>query len=90
MREPICPRERLRCIEIYGHWRCAGYHSGKYGIWDELINKGYPDHPKSEHNWLKVAQEFEDCRSVPNVLGATDGKHAIMQAPACSGSSFFN
>ena len=29
-------------------------------IWDELINKGYLDHPNSEHDWLKVAQEFED------------------------------
>ena len=29
-------------------------------IWDEHINKGYLDHPKSEHDWLKVAQEFED------------------------------
>ena len=25
-------------------------------IWDELINKGHLDHPKSEHDWLKVAQ----------------------------------
>ena len=29
-------------------------------IWDELINKGYLDYPSSEHDWLKVAQEFED------------------------------
>ena len=24
-------------------------------MWDGLINKGYLDHPKSEHDWLKVA-----------------------------------
>ena len=29
-------------------------------IWDELINKGYLDYPSSEHDSLKVAQEFED------------------------------
>ena len=59
-------------------------------IWDELINKGYLDHPNSEHDWLKVAQEFEDRWNFPNALGAIDGKHVVMQAPARSGSSFFN
>ena len=59
-------------------------------IWDELINKGYLDHPNSEHDWLKVAQEFEDHWDFPNALGAADGKHVVMQAPACSGSSFCN
>ena len=59
-------------------------------IWDELINKGYLDHPKSEHDWLKVAQEFEDRWNFPNALGAIYGKHVVMQAPARSGSSFFN
>ena len=29
-------------------------------IWNELINKGCLDHPNSEHDWLNVAQEFED------------------------------
>ena len=57
---------------------------------DELINKGHLDHPKSEHDWLKVAQEFEDRWNFPNALGAIDGKHVVMQAPARSGSSFFN
>ena len=59
-------------------------------IWYELINKGYLDHPNSEHDWLKVAQEFEDRWNFPNALGAIDGKHVVMQAPARSGSSFFN
>ena len=59
-------------------------------IWDELMNKGYLNHSKSEHDWLKVAQEFEDRWNFPNALGAIDGKHVVMQAPARSGSSFFN
>ena len=30
MREPFSTRKKtLRCIEIFGHWRCAGYKSGK-------------------------------------------------------------
>ena len=59
-------------------------------IWDELINKGYLDLPNSEHDWLKVAQEFENHWNFPNALGAIDGKHVVMQAAARSGSSFFN
>ena len=59
-------------------------------IWDELLNKGYLDHPKSEHDWRKVAQEFEERWNFPNALGAIDGKHVVMQAPALSGSSFLN
>ena len=59
-------------------------------IWDELINKGYLDHPTSEYDWLKVAEEFEDHWNFPNALEAIDGKHVAMQAPARSASSFFN
>ncbi|XP_047132643.1 uncharacterized protein LOC124811312 [Hydra vulgaris] len=38
----------------------------------------------------------ETCRAIwnkwnfPYCLGAIDGKHVVMQAPACSGSSFYN
>ena len=59
-------------------------------IWDERINKVYLDHPNSEHDWLTVAQEFDDRWNFRNTLGAIDGKHVIMQDPARSGSSFFN
>ena len=59
-------------------------------ISDELINKDYLDYPRSEHDWLKVAQEFKDRWSLPNPPEAIDRKHVVMQAPAPSGSSFFN
>ena len=55
-------------------------------IWDELINKGYLDHPKSEHDWLNIALEFEDRWGFTNALGATDIKHVAIQAPV----PFFN
>ena len=83
MREPLSPIERLCVAGRIISETCKA-------IWDELINKGYLDHPKSEHDWLKVAQEFEDRWNVPNALGAKDGKHVVMQAPARSGSYFFN
>ena len=43
-------------------------------MWDGLINKGYLEHPKSEHDWLKVAQEFENRWNFPNALGGIDRK----------------
>ena len=47
-------------------------------MWDELINKSYLDHQKSEHDWLKVAQEFEDRWNFTNSLGTIGGKHVFM------------
>ena len=47
-------------------------------MWDELINKDYLDHQKSEHDWLKVAQEFEDRWNFTNSLGTIGGKHVFM------------
>ena len=62
--------EKNYCIEISGHWLCHVTIAPNYylspaivgriisetseAIRDELIDKGYLDHPKSEHDWLKV------------------------------------
>ncbi|XP_053987931.1 uncharacterized protein LOC128881174 [Hylaeus volcanicus] len=40
--------------------------------------------------WKKTAEEFFDIWNFPNCIGALDGKHVIIQAPADSGSQFFN
>ena len=59
-------------------------------IWNTLSNKGYLEAPCSENDWKKVTKEFEIKWNFPNALGAIDGKHIVMQAPARSGSAFFN
>ena len=62
--------EKNYCIEISGHWLCRvtiapNYHLSPAivgriisetceAIRDELIDKGYLDHPQSERDWLKV------------------------------------
>ena len=46
--------------------------------------------PTTESEWIKLAEEFEIKWNFPHCLGALDGKHVVMQAPANSGSMFFN
>ena len=59
-------------------------------IWTELFKAGYLKVPSSEDEWRKIAEEFEEKWNFPNCVGAIDGKHVVMQAPARSGSFFFN
>jgi len=44
----------------------------------------------TEDHWKKIAEEFWNIWNFPNCIGALDGKHVVIQAPANSGSQFFN
>lgn len=46
--------------------------------------------PRTEEEWKEIADGYEDCWQFPHCLGSIDGKHCILQQPACSGSVFFN
>jgi len=46
--------------------------------------------PKTEEDWLVIANDFEKKWNVPNCVGAMDGKHISVQAPIGSGSDYFN
>ncbi|KAK2578332.1 hypothetical protein KPH14_012633 [Odynerus spinipes] len=48
------------------------------------------DLPRSSHEWIKIAEEFNSTWNFPHCLGALDGKHVVIQSPVHSGSEFIN
>lgn len=58
-------------------------------IWEALM-PSYVRPPTTEEEWQSVSRQFERHWNFPNCVGAIDGKHVLIQAPAKAGSSFFN
>lgn len=58
-------------------------------IWEEL-NTTYLQCPQEESEWITIANDFYNIWNYPNCIGAIDGKHCRIQAPAMSGSAFHN
>lgn len=44
----------------------------------------------NETNWQTISEDFNERWNFPHCIGAIDGKHIVIQAPANSGSSFYN
>ena len=59
-------------------------------ISNRLKDAGYIATPHSVQTWKQIANEFEARWNFQNVLGAIDGKHILMFAPANQPSTFFN
>lgn len=58
-------------------------------LWHAL-HPVYVKAPSTEEEWIGVSNQFERIWHFPNCLGAVDGKHIIIQAPANGGSTYFN
>ncbi|KAL0868285.1 hypothetical protein ABMA27_007815 [Loxostege sticticalis] len=57
-------------------------------IIERLMSETMPVPTKEQ--WQKIAEEFWNTWNFPNCIGAIDGKHVQITAPANSGSQFFN
>ena len=59
-------------------------------IWNCLIKENFVRAPSNITEWKNIAASFEAKWNFHHCIGAIDGKHVVMQAPAKSGSYFFN
>ena len=59
-------------------------------IWEAMLSKDYLAVPSTINAWKTIGLDFEKRWNFPNVLGAIDRKHVVIQAPSGSGSTFFN
>uniref|UniRef100_A0A673IN56 Zgc:194221 n=1 Tax=Sinocyclocheilus rhinocerous TaxID=307959 RepID=A0A673IN56_9TELE len=57
-------------------------------IWDNLVEEYMP--PPNRERWREIAADFQQMWNFPNCVGAVDGKHIVIQAPASSSSLYFN
>ncbi|XP_018575037.1 protein ALP1-like [Anoplophora glabripennis] len=105
VREPISSITRLQitlrylasgdCMRSIAYaFRCAPntvseiVHETCQSIWlqlKELVLK-----KPSSKEWLEIAEDYESIWHFPHCIGAIDGKHIVMQAPANSGSIYYN
>ena len=105
-REPISPAQRLVVTLRYlvsgdsqqshaFYFRlgrstvCKIIKETTIAIWN-VLQPIYLKSPSSSDQWKKLAAEFEQEWNFPNCIGALDGKHVHIEAPANSGSSFYN
>lgn len=105
-REPISAGERLaitlRCLVTGYSMQTITFsyrvgHSTVCGIIDstcdalwEALSPEYLRRPASKLEWKQVSEGFDKTWNLPHCVGSIDEKHITIQAPANSGSSFYN
>jgi len=50
----------------------------------------FSDTKKTEQKWLAVAKLYQALWNFPHAVGATDGKHVVLQCPRNRASEYFN
>uniref|UniRef100_A0A3P9H8E2 DDE Tnp4 domain-containing protein n=1 Tax=Oryzias latipes TaxID=8090 RepID=A0A3P9H8E2_ORYLA len=94
-RKPIDPEQRLA---VYGDFLSTGdsYRTIDSSIVRETCDALWHCHRDehlpvpTEEMWRSTARRFHERWDFPNCLGAMDGKHILIQAPANSDSLYFN
>ncbi|KFM83313.1 putative nuclease HARBI1, partial [Stegodyphus mimosarum] len=57
-------------------------------LWESMQN--YIKTPNSAEEWQSIAEAFNEKWNLPHCIGAIDGKHIMIKAPAGGGSTFYN
>lgn len=67
-------------------------HSIVHGVCDSIINQLFSKYipTPDKEQWEEIAKKFWSVWNFPNCIGALDGKHVQINAPANSGSNYFN
>ena len=98
MRRPISPKERLAVTFLYlvagdsmqtisfsyrlGHSTvCHIIDDTCQAIW-EVLSLEFLCSPQNSQEWKKIADGFTNIWNFSHCVGAIDGKHILMQAPA--------
>uniref|UniRef100_A0A9J7YEV0 DDE Tnp4 domain-containing protein n=1 Tax=Cyprinus carpio carpio TaxID=630221 RepID=A0A9J7YEV0_CYPCA len=105
LRQAIGPAERLAiCLRFLAtgdsyHTISKSFRVGKStvvgivpsvatAIWESLAGEYMP--VPQESDWRAIAEGFSSKWAFPHCLGAIDGKHITIKAPADSGSLYYN
>lgn len=102
MRESIKPREQcclfLRYVASGESFRSLEYQFRisrrsisrvAQAIIDKLQQQ-YLKTPSTVNEWLEISEKFSQRCNFPNMIGAIDGKHIVLQQPYNSGSHYRN
>ena len=54
------------------------------------MQDAYLETPNTLEEWLLISEKFSQRWKFPNMIGAVDGKHVILQQPCNSGSHYRN
>uniref|UniRef100_A0A3P9I7T4 DDE Tnp4 domain-containing protein n=1 Tax=Oryzias latipes TaxID=8090 RepID=A0A3P9I7T4_ORYLA len=92
-RKPINPEQRLAvCLRFLStgdlYRTIASMRETCDALWHCLRDEHLP--LPTEEMWRSTARRLHERWNFPNCLGAMDGKHIFIQAPANSGSLYFN
>ena len=58
-------------------------------LWN-VFSREYLRRPSTPEEWININEGFHQLWNFPHCLVAINGKHIVMQAPANSGSNFYN
>ena len=73
-----------------GHSKVCEIIDNTCGAICEVLSPEFVNAPKNSDEWRKISDGFSILWHFPHCVGALNGKHTIIQAPANAGSQYYN